>query len=668
MAELTELFTPLRVGRMRVANRIMLPGMSAGMMLDSQARANAEMIAYFVERAQARPGLMAVGASAVVPPPAPERHPLALYDDAAIPSLAALVDAVHRYDTKFGIQLWDGGTQAGRRVQLSPSGVPAMAAAVGDKSRGAPTIKALSKQEIAEVVRHFADAAVRCERAGFDFVEIHAGHGYLISAFLTPYFNRRTDEYGGSFDNRIRFMLETLRAVRAAVGDRITVGVKINGEDYLPSDGWAVDDACQLAPRLQAEGADYLSITAGVMGSSRLTVPPMYEKQGCFSDLAIDVKKQVSIPVATIGRIKNPAMANEFIKSGQVDIVCMGRAMIADSQIVEKARRGDLQDIRLCLADCRGCIDQEMRSIKRGQPGQVSCVVNPRMQRESVCIDVEGDRKDKPRKVLVVGAGLAGLEAARRTAFSGHRVVLCERRSWIGGQIRLAARIPGRHEIADMLPWYERQLAKYKVDVRLDTTVDAALIDEIAPDVVFVATGSVAQVPQHLADKLTDLDGVDLLMIDDVLEGESVRGRNVLVVGGDQIGMQAADYLSEGGRSVSVAESHGHFAQKLAANDRWYLIARTMGKGVRRFKNVHDIEFGANRSVRLDTETGAQELPAIDTVVFASERRSDRSLAEVAKARGIETYVIGDAADVTSEDSGTILSTIAQAYDVARSI
>jgi pyruvate/2-oxoglutarate dehydrogenase complex dihydrolipoamide dehydrogenase (E3) component len=204
--------------------------------------------------------------------------------------------------------------------------------------------------------------------------------------------------------------------------------------------------------------------------------------------------------------------------------------------------------------------------------------------------------------------------------------------------------------------------------VRLNTTVDASTIDEIAPDVVFVATGSVAQVPQYLADKLTDIDGVDLVMIDDVLEGASVHGRNILVVGGDQIGMQAADYLSEDGRSVSVAESHGHFAEKLAANDRWYLIARTMRKGVRRFKNVHDIEMSAGRHVRLMTATGAQDLDGIDTVVFASERRSDRSLAEVAKARGIETYVIGDAADVTTEDSGTILATIAQAYDLARSI
>ena len=668
MTTLHELFQPLTLGPVRIANRIMLPGMSAGMMLDAHGGPNAEMIAYFVERARARPGLMAIGASAVVPPDGPERYPLALWKDETIPSLRALVDAVHEHDARFGIQLWEGGTQAGRKVQLSPSGIAALAAAVTDQSRGVATVKALSPEEIGEVVRFFAAAAVRCKRAGFDFVEIHAGHGYLISAFLTPAFNRRTDEYGGSLVNRARLLMETLSAVREAVGPDMGVGVKLNGEDYLPKGGWTLSDACELAPLLEAAGADYLSVTAGVMGGTRLTVPPLYEKQGCFTDLAAEVKKHVRIPVATIGRIKNPVMANEIIKEGRADIVCMGRAMIADSGVVDKARRGDLADIRFCLADCRGCIDQEMRSIKRGQPGNVSCVVNPRMQRESVCIDVEGDRKDRARTVLVVGAGLSGLEAARRSAFSGHRVVLCERRAWIGGQIRLAARIPGRAEIADMLPWYERQLKKYDVELRLNTQVDGALIDALRPDVVFVATGSVPQVPQSMVEAVASASGIDFLMIDDILEDELETGKTILVVGGDQIGMQAADYLSEGGRTVYVAEAHGHFAEKLAANDRWYLIARTIEKKVRRFKNVGDIEIGAGGSVVLRMDGAAQTLPGIDTVVFASERRSERAVAELARSRGLETYVIGDAADVSSEDSGTILNNIAQAYDRARAI
>jgi 2,4-dienoyl-CoA reductase-like NADH-dependent reductase (Old Yellow Enzyme family)/thioredoxin reductase len=667
MTHLAQLFSPMTVGRMRLQNRIMMPGMSAGMMLNGDAEATPEMIAYYVERAKARPGLMAIGASSVVPAAGPRKMPLALDHDRHIPSLAKLVDAVHQYDTKFGIQLFDGGVQAGDRVQLSPAGVPAMAAAVLD-ARERPVIKTLSIDDIAQVVRDFAAAAKRCQAAGFDFVEIHAGHGYLISAFLTPYFNRRTDRYGGSLENRWRFLIEILRAVKAAVGDKTGVGVKINGDDFLLKDGWTLTDSCALAPVLQTEGADYLSITAGVMGGTRLTVPPLYERQGCFVELAEAVKKVVSIPVATIGRIKNPVMANDLVAQGKADIVCMGRAMIADSEIVDKARRGALEDIRLCLADCRGCIDQEMRSIKRGSPGQVSCVVNPRMQRESVCIDIEGASKDHPRKVLVVGAGLAGLEAARRTAFSGHQVTLCESRSWIGGQIRFAAMIPGRREIGDMLPWYERQLAKHRVEVRLNTTVDETMLEKLRPDVVFVATGSVPQVPQSMLESVSRAEKINMLMIDDLLEDGIEPGNTILVVGGDQIGMQAADYLSEGGRKVYVAESHSHFAQKLAANDRWYLVGRTIEKNVRRIKDVRSIEIGTDESVYVVTDKGKEMLPGIDTIVFASERRSNRSMAEIAKARGYETYIVGDASDVVSEDSGTIFSNIAQAYDIARRI
>jgi NADPH-dependent 2,4-dienoyl-CoA reductase/sulfur reductase-like enzyme len=289
------------------------------------------------------------------------------------------------------------------------------------------------------------------------------------------------------------------------------------------------------------------------------------------------------------------------------------------------------------------------------------------MGRESVLIDIEGDKKDRARKVLVVGGGLAGLEAARRSAFSGHKVVLCESRDWIGGQIKFAAMIPGRHEIADTVPWYERQLARHGVEMRLGTEVDAKLIDAIAPDVVIVATGSVPSIPQNMTDMLYSAGDIDVLMSDDILEHGLPTGNNILVIGGDQIGLQMADYLSEGGRNVVVAEAHNHFAQKMAANDRWYLTARTIEKNVQRIKNVRGVDI-TDAGVSLILDKGPQPLPGIDTIVFASERRSVRSVAEIARDKGIETHVVGDAADAVTEDSGTIFANIAQAYDVARNI
>ncbi|MGE0827894.1 MAG: FAD-dependent oxidoreductase [Hyphomonadaceae bacterium] len=666
-----ELFAPLKMGPVTVANRLMMSGMSAGTKVDENGEIAPEMIAYFVERAKSSPGMVTVGASLVTPPSHElgRRHgAVRLYTDDIIPSLKRLADAVHEYGTKIGIQLWNGGgTEGGTHDLISPSGLSSNVRNVRDGGGGRASTgqqnHALEIEEIPGVIQQFVDAAVRCEKAGFDFIEIHAAHGYLISNFMTPLFNQRTDEYGGSFENRVRFMLELLSAVKAAVGKKTGVGVKINGDDFIGKDGFGLEDACRLAPLLEKAGADYITVTAGVVGAPRLTIPPMYEPQGCYTYLAEAVKPLVSIPVGTVGRIKDPRMAYDLVKNGKVDFVCMGRPLIADPEIIGKTRRGELNEIRPCLADCRGCADEH---ILRGNAA--SCVVNPRMGRELDLIDVEGSAKDNPKKILVVGGGLSGLEAARRTAFSGHKVTLCESREWLGGQIRLAAMIPGRTEIADMMPWYERQLEKYGVDVRLGVTVDEAFVKAMAPDIVIVATGSQPEVPQNMMEAVMKAANVEIMMLDDMLEQKLEAGRKVLVVGGDQNGVLAADYLSEDGREVWVAESQNQFGGKLAGHDRWYLFNRMNSKAVHRVKNVHGVEIGGNDDVWILTKSGRELLEGVDTVVFASERRSNRGVSEIANKLGIETHLVGDAYDATSEHSGTIFANIARAYDVARRI
>ena len=674
MTLLPELFEPMTIGPMTVPNRMMMSGMSAGCRVDENGDISKETIAYFVERARHSPGMIAMGAAAVVPPAgAVVRRGrsgsagVRLYADEMIPSLRRLVDAVHQYGSKFGIQLFNaGGTERGVNDLISPSGISSNVrdAREPGRKRSGQVNRALTLDEIPQIVNFYAEGAQRCLAAGFDFVEVHGGHGYLISNFLTPLFNRRTDRYGGSFENRTRFLLEIVAAIRAKVGDRMAIGVKFNGDDFIGEEGWTLADSCRLAPLLQAAGADYLTLTAGLVGSPRLTIPPMYERQGCYSELAEAVRPLVSIPVATVGRIKSPLMARDLVAQRKVDFVVMGRAFIADPEFVGKVRSGDLQDIRPCLADCRGCADEH---IQRG--GLTSCVVNPRMCRELDLIDIEGASKDNPKKVLVVGGGLAGLEAARRTAFSGHHVTLCETQPWLGGQIRLAAMMPERGEIADIVPWYETQLAKYGVDVRLQTTVDEEFLRQASPDVVFVATGSVPEVPQHMLDAVMKAENIDIAMLDDVLAEAVEVGRRVLVIGGDQNGVLAADYLSEDKeREIWIAEAGGHFGRKLAGHDRWYLFNRMSRKSVHRIKNVHGIEVGEDDQVWLLTEADRQPLPAIDTIVFASDRRSDRGVAELAAKLGIETRVVGDAHDATSEHSGTIFANIARAYDVARLI
>ncbi|MGE3301554.1 MAG: FAD-dependent oxidoreductase [Hyphomonadaceae bacterium] len=662
---LPELFAPMRVGPFTVPNRLMMAGMSAGTSYDDNGPTD-QMIAYYLERARGEPGMIAIGANPVLPPAPGARQRIGLYTDAIIPGLRRLVDAVHQHDVKFGIQLWNGGGSEGTGAGelISPSGLSSnVRVARGDgtaRYRGQPN-RALGTDEIPQIVQYFAEGARRVADAGFDFVEIHAGHGYLISNFLTPLFNRRTDKYGGSFENRTRFLLEVVAAVKAAVGDRIAVGLKYNGDDFLGDDGWTLAESCRLAPLAQAAGADYITVTAGLVGSPHLTIPPLYEPQGCYAFLAEAVKPTVTIPVGTIGRIKDPVMARDIVAEGRADFVCMGRPTIADPEIFGKTRRGELEDIRPCLADCRGCADEH---VVRGNAA--SCVVNPRMSRELDLIDIEGSAKANPKKVLVVGGGLSGLEAARRAAFSGHKVTLCESRDWLGGQIMLAAMMPGRKEIADMMPWYERQIAKYGVDVRLNTTVDENFVKEFAPDVVVVATGSAPEVPQNMMDAVMKAANIEILMLDEMLEQNLEAGQKVLVVGGNQNGVLAADYLAKQGKQVWIAEAHSHFGAKLAAHDRWYLLNRIAE--VERVKNVHAVEVGGNDDVWLVTDEGRQFLDGIDTIVFASDRRADRGVAEIAGKLGIETHLVGDAHDSTSEHSGTIFANIARAYDVARRI
>jgi len=666
---LPELFQPLKIGPMTVANRMAMSGMSAGIKVDSDGEIDPQMIAYLVERARGEPGMITIGASRVVPQKHSDTHTIQLYSDHVIPSMARMVGAVHEFGTKLGIQLWDGGGTEGTNIEglISPSGLSSnVRTAMGDATSRQIAVnnRPLMIEEIQQVVQHYASAARRCAEAGFDFVEIHGAHGYLISNFMTPLFNRRTDEYGGSFENRTRFLLEVVAAVREAVGSTVGVGLKYNGSDFIGDQGWTIEESCRLAPLAEVAGADFITITAGLVGTPQLTIPPMYERQGCYTDLAAAVRSHATVPIGTLGRIKTPQMARDVIVEGKADFVCFGRATIADSQFFAKVRVGDLSEIRPCLADCRGCIDEH--GMRHKGVADASCVVNPRMGRELACVDIEGSAKDRARKVVVVGGGLAGMEAARMSAFLGHEVTLFERRAQLGGQILLARQMPGRHEIGDIIPWYERQLEKLGVDVRLGIEVSEAVLQESNADIVVIASGSLPAIPQNLIEMVLGADGTGIVLLDDLVEQKLPVGETVLVIGGDQNGMVVADYFAQAGARVTVAEPGHHFGYKLAAHDRWYLLNRLNAKHVTRIKDVHEIAFNDDEAIELETQAGPIALPKVDTIVFASERRSERSLVEAANRMGVRVIIVGDANDAASENAGTIFANIAHAYDNTR--
>jgi len=440
--------------------------------------------------------------------------------------------------------------------------------------------------------------------------------------------------------------------------------VRLNGDDFIPQGSWGMEDLCRLAPILEQEGAAHLHLSCGTStyGTLDYLIAPMYVEQGARTIYSEEVKKLVSIPVITVGRVKDPIMADRIIREGKADLVAMARAHLADPEFVSKAREGRISDIRFCLGDCLGCIENILKT------GESSCTVNPRVGREYLIKEIQGDKRASTKKVLVAGAGCAGLEAARRAAFAGHQVVLCEQRGWIGGQLRLAARMPKREEIGDIVPWYERQLNRLGVEIRLNTEVDEDLMDEIKPEVLIMATGSTPQVPQGDIYGLENVENIELLMADELIEEDRLTGDTVLILGGDQIGYQLADYLTEGGKQVYIAERNPHFAQKMAQADRFFLKKRLAGKRITKHAEVQKVEIEPRDQVWVVTAGKRERLPEVDTIVFASERRSNKFVAVIADKKGIKTIAVGDANGVAGEGQGTVMAAIASGYDAALQI
>lgn len=663
MQGLKHLFQPLKIGSMEVQNRIVMSPMCPGFGVDEDGCVTEELIEFTAERARSLPGMITTGMIPVSFMGDTEMAMPRIYDPKALPSLERYVKAVHRYgDVKFGAQLCHAGPSHSyfKPVEaVAASAVPGLAELLVKVP-----VREATRDELKECARDFATAAERSLSVGFDYIEIHAAHGYLINTFLCPYYNRRTDEYGGSFENRIRFLLEIVRGIRSRIGYGVPLGVRINGDDFIGEEGWHVADLCRLAPILEHEGVNYISVTvAGTsIHSSQYMIASMYQEQGFNAGFSEEVKKQVSIPVAVVGRIVSPIVADRVIAEGKADLVVMARAMLADPDLVEKARTGELADIRPCIAECLGCIWQIMVT------GVGSCTVNPRVGREYSLKDIAGSKKAAPKKVLVVGAGCAGLEAARMAAFAGHKVIVCESRGWIGGQLKLAAKMPKRQEIGGIIPWYERQLNRLGVEIRLNTVVDGSLLNQIKPDVLILATGSLPEVPLGFLNGLENIKNIEMVMVDDLIGEERLTGYSVLVVGGDQMGVQVADYLSEMGRAVYLVGKGSQFAQKMAYNDSFFLMQRLMDKGVKMYDNVEKVEILPDDEVWMVRSGTREKLPRLDTIVLASHRRSNIYLGEVAEKAGIETHIIGDASGVAAEGQGTLMAAISTGYNVGRQI
>ena len=620
---LSHLFSPIRIKDLTIKNRLMMSAMSINFGVDAHCHVTDQLIAYFVARARGGAGMMLVGGGSVHPggqelPDLPQ-----MYDDTCIPALQRMVQQVKPYGTAFGVQLMHGGRQSYLPEKVAPSAIPAPAVVKG-------AVRALEIDEIKDLAGCFGDAARRCREAGFDFIEIHGAHGYLINQFMSPNANIRTDQYGGSFKNRTRFLFEILEDIQAKAGSDFPVGLRINGNDYMKN-GWDLADTLRLAPLLAGAGAAYLHVSAGVYGSTELTIPSMYTPQGCFVHLAEAVKKAVDIPVITVGRIKDPAHADRIIKTGQADMVALGRSFLADPHYPEKARTGRIDEIRPCVGCCLGCI----HAVLAKEPG--GCVVNPDVGREYQV--AAGTRSGKKAKILVAGAGAAGLAAARQFALAGHAVLVCEQGPASGGLLGLAAKAPGREELGDILKFFTRELARLNVPVQYDTPLSRQILEKHTPDHVVLATGSLPEMPVIKGLFTTSMSLVTNV---DLLTGKETAGSRVIVLGGGMAGLVVADFLADQKKTVVVLNRRKSFAEEMSSNDRYYLRERLKKGGVTLYKKVAVQAFTPD-GVQFTSNGEKQVLQGFDTVVISEKHQAVRDAKILEKDASARFHLIGDA-------------------------
>lgn len=686
MTTIRHLLAPGRIGGMTTKNRIVVTAMGVSF-ADEDGTASDRLVAYHERHAEGGAGLIIVGVTGVAHPAgAVIPNQTSLSQDRFIPGIRRIAEVAHRHGAKVAVQLHHGGIVAGYSARLGqPLWTPAIPKApAGDfgtlffpeelasfMGGERPTLKVMTEEDIATVVGQFAAAARRAQEAGTDAVEIHGGHGYLIDAFLSPSSNTRRDGYGGSLAGRARLYLEILAAVRKAVGPDFPIICKLNTREVGKTDGITFDLAVETARLLEQAGADgitasaYHDIGVGKLHSeSNIPHVPNTNIPG-----AVAVKHAVSIPVIASGRIEFED-ADRSIAEKACDYVAFGRKILADPAFPKKLAEGRTQDVRPCIY-CYTCVS----AIYLRQKGR--CAVNP----ETGFEHVEQGRPAAPRRrVVVVGSGPAGLEAARRLDERGHDVVLLEREGRLGGTLRVAS-LPYEPNNR-LLDWLIREVEKSSVDVRLSTEATAEAIRSLAPDLVVVATGAVRSLPdipgkdqpfvfsgddlramlsgrmtEDLKRKTSWLDRVSSKVgaatglsgspevLRTVTRAYMPLGKNIVILGGELVGLELAEFLTERGRLVTVVDDEPMLGAGLTVVRRMRIIAELREHGVALFAGSSQIQIENDGVLFLDNE-GRRQRVAADQVIVAKGTHEDRSLAEALRAAGFDVVEAGDGIDV----------------------
>ena len=620
MTRFKNLFSPFQIGKLEVKNRIVMPPMATHF-AGEDGTINERHIAYYLRRVRGGVGYVTVEHTGVLRQGRAFPQMTLIDSDEKIPSFKRLIDAVHREEGKIVVQI----NHAGRNTSSSITGMPI----VGPSAIPCPVRmempKELSKEEIQKIVEAFGEAALRAKQTGADGVEIHMAHGYLINQFLSPFSNKREDEYGGDADRRMRMALEVLRTVRNKVGPDFPVLCRLSADEYVDG-GLKIDVSKEIAKALERNGANALHISACVPASGYLNHPPYYAEEGVFVHLAQGVKSVVGIPIITVGRIRTPELANRILEEKKADLISMGRALIADPELPAKALQGKPEEIIPCIS-CNRCI-QNIRK------GALACAVNPETGREGI---FKVKKADRPKKIWIIGGGPAGMKTAEIASFRGHQVTLYEKREKLGGRFLLAAIPPKKQILNDFIDQLERQLQKLPVKVAIGKPFTLASLRRGKPDAVIVATGAKPFLPP--------IDGIreaKTISVDDALSGSASLGKKVLVIGGGGIGAEVADYLSEKGKEVTLVEMREGIALDLVGHLQYFLNKRLREKGVRILTSTKATRF-EKQEVWVEDPQGTKKLEGFDSIVIALGSTPNDELVESLKGKVSEVYTVGDA-------------------------
>lgn len=641
MSAYPHLFSPLRIGTITVRNRIMQTAhvkLFAERGVDSQRNVD-----YQAARAKGGAGLLITG-NRVVHPTSTTGFPRIAwaYLPEALEADRRLTSAVHEHGSVIFAQLNHFGLNASSdsaddlRVLWGPSAVKSPA--YGE------TPKAMEPEDIHEVVEWWARCAELSREGGFDGTEVHISHSYLLHQFLSPLYNKRDDEYGGSFENRLRFAREVIAEVRSRTGSDWVVGVRISLSDFIPG-ALDIEDAVRVARELEADGQiDYVNVTAAGYHNIFLAIQPSDEPDGYLVDLTAQVKANVeSLPVFTVGGIKDPALAEEILAAGKADMVAMTRAQIADPEFANKVRDGRDDEVVHCIRGNQGCIGR----VFKGLP--ISCTVNPAAGREGRLGPLAP--AERPGRWVVAGGGPAGMKAAVTLARRGHSVTLLERETALGGQVELILRTPGRDEFGWITRDLEVQLRKAAVEVRLGTEATGELVRGLEPDGVVVATGATPSRTgfssvNPLVEQLPGSDQENVLTGWEVLLGSRPVGGRVVVLDddGSRYAAGVTEVLLDGGASVElVSRWHALFPGTLTTLDMPHVYGRLLGKGLEYRLNSWASGIDGSRVSIFNLYTGAVEaLEGVDTVVLVTGQKANDELYFALKGEVANLHRIGD--------------------------